>query len=529
MPSLSFSHLTFSWPDGRSLIADATGTVPPGLTALVGANGAGKSTLLRILAGEIPADAGSVQRPPHLAYVPQDVALTADARADAVMGLASVRAALRHIEAGSVDPADYDLVGDEWDVEERAAATLASLGLPPDTLDRAVGELSGGEITRLALASALYKRPDVLLLDEPTNNLDGEAAVQVMDALVARPGSTLVVSHDRRLLSRVQTIGELRRGKLRWFGGALDDFEVALESERASAEQDLRTAKADVARQHRELRTHVEGAARRSKAGAAKAEDMPKILAGGKKRQAQVTHARVTGIHEDRLADARERLDAAEDAADRDREIHVALPDTEVPPRRDVALLRECRLRTGTVVDALVQGPERIVLSGPNGSGKTTLLRTLLGDLEPVAGTATVHVPAGLLPQRLDVLDPALSVVDNVRARAAGASPHEVREGLAKFLFRGRDGDALAATLSGGERLRAALASVLLARPAPQLLVLDEPTNNLDFASRAHLLDALADYRGAIILVSHDAGFVADVGVTREWRIGEERLVDQVL
>ncbi len=531
MPSLSFSHLSFSWPDGRHLIHDATGAVPSGLTALVGANGAGKSTLLRILTGEITADAGTVSRSGTLAYVPQDITLTANSRAASVMGLAPVLAALRAIESGSVDPTHYDTVGDDWDVEARASAVLASLGLPTDTLERTIGELSGGEATRLALAAALLKRPDVLLLDEPTNNLDSLASAQVLRALKARVGATLVVSHDRSLLTNVTAIGELRHGRLRWFGGAIDDYEATLEAERATAAQQVRTAKADVARQHRELRTHVKGAAKKQREGAraAKQAGLPKIVANAKKGAAQQTQARVTAVHEDRLAEAQNRLASAQDAAQRDREIRVDLSGTEVPTRRDVAALAACELRTGTVVDAVIQGPERIVLAGPNGSGKTTLLRTLLGALAPAAGTATVSVPMGYLPQRLDVLDSELSVIDNVRMRAPGVSPHESRAGLARFLFRGNVADALAGTLSGGERLRAALAAVLLARPAPQLLLLDEPTNNLDFASRAHLIEALADYRGALVVVSHDADFVNRIGVTREWVLADGSFADRTL
>ncbi|WP_084039131.1 ABC-F family ATP-binding cassette domain-containing protein [Demequina sp. NBRC 110053] len=519
MPSLSFTQLSYSWPDGTPVLDGVTGTVDSGLSALVGANGVGKSTLLRLLAGDLEPSAGSLSRPASVTYVPQDVALHAERRADAVMGLESVRAAIRAVESGDADPDHFDVIGDDWDAEERAAATLASLGLPPDTLERTVGELSGGEITRLALAAALHARPDVLLLDEPTNNLDGEATRHVIEALAARPGATLVVSHDRRVLARVGAIGELRRGSLRWFGGAIDAYEEALAVERAAAQQDLRTARADVSRQHRELRAHVEGAARRSKAGAAKAENAAKILVGGKRRQAQVTMARVTGVHEDRLADARERLDVARAAADGDREIRVELPGTAVPARRDVATLADVELRTGTVVRAAIQGPERIILSGRNGAGKTTLIETLLGTVAPRSGEARVDVPVGLLPQRLDVLDPSLTVAENVRASASGASPHEVREALARFLFRGSGGDAVASTLSGGERFRAALASVLLARPAPQLLILDEPTNNLDFASRAHLIEALEDYRGALLVVSHDAEFVEALAPTREWRV----------
>ncbi|GMA35890.1 ABC transporter [Demequina litorisediminis] len=509
MPSLSFSHLSFSWSDGTRVLEDVTGAVDSGLSALVGTNGVGKSTLLRLLSGSLTPQAGAVQRPPRLAYVPQDVALDPAQAADAVMGLAQVRAAIRAVESGDVDPAHFDVIGDDWDAEERAAATLASLGLPSDTLDRAVGALSGGEITRLALAAALHERPDVLLLDEPTNNLDSEATAQVIDALVARRGATLVVSHDRRVLERVEAIGELRRRSLRWFGGSIDAYEEALAVERAAAEQEVRSAKADASRQHRELRSYVEGAARRAKVGAVKAENMPKILASAKKRQAQATLARVTGIHEDRLADAKDRLQRAEDAADRDREIKVELPGTDVPARRDVLMLEACQLATGAEVSARVQGPERIVLAGRNGAGKTTLLRTLLGEVESRGGTVDVRVPVGYLPQRLDVLDPSLSVVENVRRRAPGASPHEVREALARFLFRGAAGDALAAQAVGrgttargarGGPAREARASTPAARRAhqqPRLRVARTPLGGADRVPRgAHRGEPRRGLRG---------------------------------
>jgi ATPase subunit of ABC transporter with duplicated ATPase domains len=517
---LSFSHLSFAWPDGAPVLDDVSGAASSGLTAIVGANGAGKSTLLRVLAGELTPVGGHVASHGSLRYVPQDVVLDADAGvANAVvadvLGVTPTLAALRAISAGSVDPAHYDAVGDDWDVESRAEATLAGIGLPGLDLNRPVSTLSGGEATLLALASALLARPDVLLLDEPTNNLDGPAKDAVTRALLARDGATLVVTHDRHLLERVSDIGELRRHDLRWFGGNIDHYEQTLADERETAHQVLRTASAKVAKEHRELRAYVEGAAKRSKQGEKAARSMPAIVAGGKKRQAQQTLARVKGIHEDRLADAKAELDAAEDAVDEDKVIRVDLPGTRVPPRREVLTIVAATLRTGTEVNLLVQGPERIALDGRNGAGKTTLLRAVTGDVPQASGVVSAHVPVGYLPQRLDLLDDALSVVDNVRERATGATPHEVREGLARFLFRGRAGDAPAATLSGGERFRASLACLLLARPAPQLLLLDEPTNNLDFASRSALIEALGGYEGALIVVSHDADFLSRVGITR--------------
>ncbi|HVT71171.1 MAG TPA: ATP-binding cassette domain-containing protein, partial [Trebonia sp.] len=185
----------------------------------------------------------------------------------------------------------------------------------------------------------------------------------------------------------------------------------------------------------------------------------------------------------------------------------------------------------GRLAELIVRGPERIALTGPNGAGKTTLLRALTGHVAAQPGLAGLTVrrsaPFGYLPQRLDILDDTLTVVENVRAVAPSATVNEVRSGLARFLFRGARADQVAGALSGGERFRAVLAALLLADPPPQLLLLDEPTNNLDLASVRQLSEALSCYRGALLVVSHDVPFLHSVGITRWLRLDRTgRLAD---
>ncbi|MGR3936942.1 ATP-binding cassette domain-containing protein [Streptomyces sp. BRA346] len=525
--AVTCSNLSFQWPDGTPLFDGLSLTVGRGRTGLVGTNGTGKSTLLQLLAGQLRPARGSVTIGGSLAYLPQNITLDTALRVDRALGIAERRAALRAIEAGDVRTEHFETVGDDWDVEERALATLGSLGLGGLELDRTVGEMSGGETVLLRLAALLLERPDVLLLDEPTNNLDLFARRRLYEAVDSwRSGVLIVVSHDRDLLERVDRIAELRSGEVSWYGGGWSAYQEALAVQQEAAGRALRVAEADVRKQRRELEENQIKLARRERRGKKMEAErrVPRIVAGNRKRAAQESAAGLRGVHEDRLREARERREEAAEAVRQDAEIRVDLPHTAVPAGRTVlslSALRPChgRLRGG---DLRVHGPERIALVGRNGAGKTTLLRTLAGELAPLSGEARAFVPLRFLPQRLDVLDDELSVAANVSRRAPGVSDNHIRSQLARFLFKGARAEQPAGTLSGGERFRAALAATMLAAPAPQLLMLDEPTNNLDLASVRQLTGALASYRGALLIAGHDLPFLESVGITRWLLVGEE-------
>ncbi|AJC59421.1 ABC-F family ATP-binding cassette domain-containing protein [Streptomyces sp. 769] len=521
----------FDWPDGTPVLDDFQFSVGPGRTGLIGLNGSGKSTLLKLIAGELTPTAGSVKVVGEVGYLPQHASLDTHLRVDEALGIAATRAALHAIENGDGGPPcsseveslgereeHFTTVGDDWDVEERARATLDQLGLHALDLDRTIGEVSGGESVLLRLSALLLRRPDVLLLDEPTNNLDLPARRRLHDAVSAWSGVLLVVSHDRELLERVDRIADLRGGEVHWYGGNFTAYEQALAVEQEAAERMVRAAGADVARQRRELADAQVKLARRVRYGdkmyARKRE--PKIVMNSRKQEAQVSAGKHRALHTERLQEARERLVEATEAVRDDDEIRIDLPYTAVPPGRTVLTLTGLRTRYGTRADLEVRGPERIALTGRNGSGKTTLLRTLAGELPPAAGTAEVHVPHRFLPQRLDeVLDHDLTVVENVARYAPDATDNRIRARLARFLFKGARADQQAGTLSGGERFRAALAALMLAEPAPQLLLLDEPTNNLDMSSVRRLVTALHSYEGALLVVSHDHRFLRELSLTR--------------
>ncbi|MFF3503879.1 ABC-F family ATP-binding cassette domain-containing protein [Streptomyces sp. NPDC003247] len=517
--SVTCSALSFAWPDGTAVFEGLDVAFGPGRTGLVGANGSGKSTLLKLIAGELAPAHGAVRVAGEVGYLPQNVTLDTSLRVDEALGIAAQRAALHAIEDGDVSEEHFETVGDDWDVEERALAALGELGLGHVDLDRTIGEVSGGESVLLRLAALLLRRPDVLLLDEPTNNLDLYARRRLYTAVSSWPGVLVVVSHDRGLLELVDQIADLHAGEVTWFGGAFSAYEDALATEQEAAERMVRVAEADLRKQRRELADAQVKLARRKRYGQKMADSKrePKIVMGARKRAAQESAGKHRILHEERLAEARERLDEAVDAVRDDDEIRVDLPYTAVPPGREVLTLRDVHLAYGArVVGGLdLRGPERVALVGRNGAGKTTLLRTIAGELAPVSGEVGTHVPLRFLPQRLDVLDGELTVAENVARFAPDATGNRIRARLARFLFRGARADRKAATLSGGERFRAALAALMLAEPAPQLLMLDEPTNNLDMASVRQLTTALASYEGALVVASHDLPFLESIGITR--------------
>ncbi|HET7094070.1 MAG TPA: ATP-binding cassette domain-containing protein, partial [Thermomicrobiales bacterium] len=422
-------------------------------------------------------------------------------------------------------------VGDDWDVEERAATVLGRLGLGDVELERTVGALSGGQATLLGLASRLLREPDVLLQDEPSNNLDIDARERLYDVVAGWRGCLVIASHDRDLLGRVDRIAEISADGIRLYGGAFDDYEAAVAAEHAAAAQAVRTAELDLKREKREAQEARERADRRASVGKRRARSggIPPIVAGALQRKAEASAGRAGDLHERRLDAARERLAHERQALREEERIRIALPQTRVPAGRilfeadgaTIALAGDAPIFGTAGIDLTIRGPERIALVGANGAGKTTLLRLVAGDLAPDAGrvrrydTATIRT----LPQRLDLLDDDVSVLANLRRFAPGVPDAELRNRLAGFLFAGDHAHLPAADLSGGERLRATLACLLAAEPSPQLLLLDEPTNNLDLGSVRQLEAALAAYEGALVVASHDLPFLAEIGVSRWLRL----------
>jgi ATPase subunit of ABC transporter with duplicated ATPase domains len=543
--AVTLDRVSFAWPDGSIALDAVSGSFGSGRTGLVGRNGAGKSTLLRLIAGELTPASGQILRSDQVAHLPQRLTLETDRRVADLLGIAAPLDAVRAITAGDVDPAHFDAVGDDWDIEARAEASLAEAGLDPSFLDRTVGELSGGEAVLVAVAGIRLRRAAITLLDEPTNNLDREARQRLADMVRTWKGALIVVSHDVSLLELMDDTAEIYGSELSVFGGPYSRWRAWLDAEQSAARQ----AERDAAQAYRkEKRQRIEAEAKlatRAQMGRKAFDEkrVPKIIANGRKMAAQVSAGRLRTEVRGKEDAAHQALDAAGRRVRDDDTMRIELPDPELSASRRIA----------TIGDGdrswIVQGPERVALVGRNGVGKTTLLRRLVasgahnsGDREgsgqksavpaqirPILRSSDAHTDRiGYLSQRIDGLDDQASVVQNIAAVASHVPDKELRNRLARFLIRGAAMNRPVAALSGGERFRVALAKLLLADPAPHLVVLDEPTNNLDLDTVDQLVEALRAYRGAVLIVSHDDQFLERLGLDLTLELDAEGRLSEV-
>lgn len=517
-PTITFTAASFAWPDGTGVLDATTATFGAGRTGLVGDNGAGKTTVLRLIAGELRPTAGSITVRGAVGYLPQDLTLATDAEVADLLGARQALDALAALEAGDTSPAVFDAIGNDWDIEARSMAVLDALGLPSLGLDRRVGTLSGGETMLVALAGLQLVGAPVVLLDEPTNNSDAVARDRIHEAIAAWRGALLVVSHDPDLLDLMDDTAELRHGALTVFGGGYSEFTAALEREQEAARQAVRTAEQSLRHEQRQRREAETKLARRQRYANTDHVNKrkPKIVMNTRRFEAEVSAGKLRDNLDDRVESARASVAEEEARVRVDDRVRIDLPDPGVPAGRQLARLTGVQ---GAGADGVhvIAGPERVSLTGPNGVGKTLLLETLFS--AELRAQRRVHaIPftdrIGYLPQRLDGLDAKASALENVRAAAPQTPPEQIRAQLARFLLRGDTVTRPVEGLSGGERFRVAMARLLLADPPHQLLVLDEPTNNLDLRTKEALVDALETYKGALLVVSHDKRFLDQIGIT---------------
>ncbi|GAB2547073.1 ABC-F family ATP-binding cassette domain-containing protein [Rhodanobacter koreensis] len=495
----------------RLLLSDIDLVIQSGWRlGVIGRNGCGKSSLFAALQGKLESDAGELDMPGklRLASVAQETPALPDAAIDYVLGGDEELADAMREEAEAGDRGDMEAMAkahhrieelNGYDGRARAGRLLHGLGFPPETHERAVKEFSGGWRGRLNLARALMCPSDLLLLDEPTNHLDLDAVLWLEEWLRRYQGTLLIISHDREFLDGVITHTlHLNDGKAKLYTGNYSAFE------RLRAEQ-LRQQQISHEREQAE-RAHLQSFVDRFKAKASKA------------KQAQSRMKRLEKLAGTEAVRAERPFSFQFPVPGRLPDSMLQLEDiTAGYPNRDGDGINIVLRDVGFSLEA----GERIGLLGPNGAGKSTLVKTLVGELDPFSGERKVHkdLKIGYFAQHtVESLREGASPLDHLMDKAPGVATQVMRDFLGTWNFAGDRAFESVDGFSGGERARLALA--LIAWEKPNLLLLDEPTNHLDLDMREALADALADFDGALVLVSHDRhllGMVCD----SFWRVAD--------
>lgn len=519
-PSFILHQVTCQFPTGDTLFGPLNLTLEPSLCALVGRNGSGKTRLLRLLAGLDEPATGHIERFGSHAWVAQQHVISSQTTLAELLGYDAIFTARKRIDSGDYQPDDLALLDGHWDIAERLSEAFINATLPPFEPDKPAIELSGGERIRALLCGAFTAGADFLLLDEPTNHLDRQGRAWFYDQLSRYQGGVLVASHDRELLEQVPRILELSASGLRSYGGNYADYQAQRDAEQQAARAALEHAATERKRTRARMQKEHDDSQRRS-AKTLRTVDTLNIASFERVKYKGAAKERI-GSWKKQHSEQNEALNAAVNKArervEDDNPVMFTLPGSQIPEGKQVLVLEDLVLQHVPVppLNWRMDGPMRVALKGPNGCGKSTLLKTLLGEVAPRSGSCKVSVSCAYLDQHLSRLDLSQSVMTHLNLSHTPLEEGVLRTRLAQLQL-GADKVMLPlAALSGGERLKAALACVLWRAEATQLLLLDEPTNHLDLASVQAIEAALAGFPGALLVVSHDEAFLSGLTLTHE-------------
>jgi len=493
--------------------------------ALVGNNGSGKSTLLKLFAGSVKPSAGTVYTSSVPYNVPQHFGQYDAWPVARALGVDGKLGALRQILAGEANETNFAALNDDWTIEERCHEALSHWELENTDLAQPMNSLSGGQKTKVFLAGMHIHQPGIILMDEPSNHLDRQGRILLYDFIQRTSATLLVVSHDRKLLEMLHIFYELSRQGIAVYGGDYAFYREQKAIESDALQHDIKSKELALRKARQVERETVERKQKLDSRGKKKQEKagVPKIMMNTLRNSAEKSTARIRDIHAEKTGNLLQELN----------ELRKELPGTDKMKfgfdhsalHKGKVLIQAQNINAGYDGVFLWQQPlnvaiasgERIAIKGNNGSGKTTLVNILLGKSAPLAGSIQrTDCKAVYIDQNYSLVDRGMNVYELAQQfNPTGMQEHEIKIRLNRFLFTPGDWDKPCSGLSGGERMRLALCCLTISHHAPDMIILDEPTNNLDMQNIEILTAAIHEYEGTLIVISHDDYFLQQLNVER--------------
>ncbi|MDR3141310.1 MAG: ATP-binding cassette domain-containing protein [Tannerellaceae bacterium] len=524
--SIIVQDVSYSHPDKELLFKDIRFTVGKNQkVALTGNNGSGKSTLLRIIAGNLPPASGEVicSSPPY--YVPQHFGQYNRLTVAEALGIDRKLSALRAILEGDVSAENFATLDEDWNVEEKSFGALALWGLEHVSLSQPGDTLSGGEKTKVFLAGIQIYEPDIVLMDEPTNHLDVWSRKKLYSFIESARQTLLIVSHDITLLDTLPFIYELSENEVKAYGGNYGFYkeqkELQAEAVQASLdekEKELRQAK----KLAREVAERRQKDTARGKKQAVK-KGLPRIVMNQLASKAGNTTSKLKEVHAGKMDSLKEEIKQIQNSIPDNQLMKLNLNASSLHAGKTVLTAKEINFNYGEhavwqrPLSFQIKSGDRLSIKGRNGSGKTTLLKMIAGEIEPSTGEiARAGFRYVYIDQEYAVIENALTVTEQIeKYNLPHLQGHELRTLLNRFLFPHTAWNKKCACLSGGEKMRLLLCCLLVGEDTPDMILLDEPANNLDIQSSAIITSVIRNYRGTVLAVSHDPHFLQEINVDK--------------
>lgn len=526
--SIKVQGLSYIHPNKDILFQNISFSVSSGeKCAIVGDNGIGKSTLLSIIAGNTAAAIGSVSCDTTPYMIPQHFGQFNDRTVAEALGVADKLKALSSILAGNASIDDFTILNDEWDIQERLQKAFAKWEINHVTPDMLMRNLSGGEKTKVFLAGLNIYNPSIVLMDEPTNHLDTRGRA-LLNEFVCRTNHTLIiVSHDRALLNMLSSIYELSSTGMQFYPMNYNDYKETVDAENAAIEARLQNQQKELAKAEKSAQKAMERQQKHASRGEKQSSKkcLARIAKGSLRDKSESSTSRLKKIHQEKVQAMRQEVRDIQTSITQHSAMQVVIDNSKLSANKRLLEMVNVThqypsqdiMWQHSPLNLSICSGERIWLQGDNGCGKSTLLKLITGELQPSDGEVQRHIPINVLylDQEYSFLNNNLTVYEQLESCNGKKTEHELKMLLNRFLFPASTWDKKCNNLSGGERMKLSLCCLLVCEKAPDMIIADEPTNNIDISSMEILAATLKNYSGTLLIVSHDEQFVQDVGITR--------------